>query len=471
LSWRARSQHPPLIVSEPYKHYGRWLLERGDAVAMKILLIESDSGEASRIADGLRDEAVGGFEVRIAGCLSAALQCLSSESFDAILLDLSLPDSSGLATFHALHDESVAKYVPVIVLSGSEDEYISTQAVIAGAQDQVIIGRVNGQALARVLQHAAERQRLVNALVHQRRQTQIAYDKLSTVIEASADGILIVDPKGAIHLANKAAERLFERSADAMASEIFGYPLTDGGCFEIEIVRPGGGIVVVEMRSVAMEWEGEPYYLANLRDMTERKQAEARVAYFATHDPLTGLPNRRLLMDRAERVLATTRRRNHLAALMMIDLDGFKHVNDTRGHNVGDELLREIASRLTMALRDEDTISRIGGDEFVVILPQLSANWETAVQEAEVVASRIRAMLGEAILIDDMPCCIGASIGVAFISRNTPNIDAVLQEADREMYRDKAAGRARRDVSAAYVAAGEPRWGVALGSIIGVQTR
>ncbi|MDP3123382.1 MAG: diguanylate cyclase, partial [Thiobacillus sp.] len=172
------------------------------------------------------------------------------------------------------------------------------------------------------------------------------------------------------------------------------------------------------------------------RDVTERKQAEARIEFLAHHDALTGLPNRVLLRDRFEHALATAERSRTRVAMLFLDLDNFKMVNDTLGHAAGDQLLLTVVARLADCTRDSDTMSRQGGDEFIVLLgdmPDLEA--------VERIASKILAQLAEPVELNGHALNAACSIGIAMYPDDGASFDTLLQKADAAMYNAKGAGR------------------------------
>ena len=179
------------------------------------------------------------------------------------------------------------------------------------------------------------------------------------------------------------------------------------------------------------------------RDVTAQKKAEAAIHQLAFYDPLTGLANRRLLIDRMRQLLASTKRTECISSVFFIDLDFFKSVNDARGHAVGDVLLKMVAARLTDLLRDGDTVARIGGDEFVVLATNLSSNRKEGIEQAELVAEKIRAAMCLPFVIDDAGYNLGCSIGITLLTKDDDNADDLLREADTAMYRAKEAGRNR----------------------------
>lgn len=187
---------------------------------------------------------------------------------------------------------------------------------------------------------------------------------------------------------------------------------------------------------------GEPIGIIGvILDITDRKQSERDIHQLAFYDPLTQLPNRRLLMDRALQALAVSARSGRYGALMLLDLDDFKKVNDSKGHDVGDQLLCEVAKRLRQAVREGDTVARLGGDEFVVVLEELSISVSEAAPQAESVAEKIRDALNEPYLIEGMRHFTSPSIGVVLYRGHLEAIDNLLKFADIAMYQSKQAGR------------------------------
>ncbi len=189
--------------------------------------------------------------------------------------------------------------------------------------------------------------------------------------------------------------------------------------------------------------DGSVLWHGFITDITERKLAEVRTHQLAYFDTLTGLPNRTLLRDRIELALAHARRVQQHGALMFLDLDNFKQINDARGHSVGDRLLCEVAQRLQRLLRAEDTVARLGGDEFVLLLGELGADADAAARAAMAVAEKARAELDRPYRIGDFSYTSSGSIGITLFPRDMQQVDDLLREADTAMYRAKAAGRNR----------------------------
>jgi diguanylate cyclase (GGDEF)-like protein/PAS domain S-box-containing protein len=183
------------------------------------------------------------------------------------------------------------------------------------------------------------------------------------------------------------------------------------------------------------------HYVAAFSDISERKAAETQIRNLAFYDPLTDLPNRRLLMDRLELAMTAGERHQHVSALLFIDLDNFKTINDTLGHHMGDQLLQQVATRLVDCVRSCDTVARLGGDEFVVMLEDLSDQASEAASEAEMIGSKVLTSLQVPYTVADHTCRATASIGVALFTDKRESIDDLLKRADMSMYQAKASGR------------------------------
>jgi diguanylate cyclase (GGDEF)-like protein/PAS domain S-box-containing protein len=199
--------------------------------------------------------------------------------------------------------------------------------------------------------------------------------------------------------------------------------------------------VDMELVPIADEDGHTTHWVAVERDITERKASEEDIHRLAFYDVLTGLPNRRLLMDRLDKLISSSERGSTFSAVLFIDLDRFKTINDARGHAVGDGLLRAAAGRLQELMRKADTVARIGGDEFVVLLPHLSNDMGEAGHAALRVAGKIRDVLAQRFDIDGQVYHSSASIGVTLLPKPKQSVLDLLREADIAMYRAKAEGR------------------------------
>jgi len=265
----------------------------------------------------------------------------------------------------------------------------------------------------------------------------------------SADGMTILDyrARDGEELFLPPAHFLGKRLADLMPEEVVDRHRSalaelrrTGLPTSYEYALPMAGVTRwYEARLNTLGPDGE--VIALVRDITPRKESEETVHRLAFFDALTGLPNRRLFMDRLVQALAAARRTHQMGAVLFVDLDQFKQVNDARGHAVGDQLLRQVAERLTHYLREEDSVARLGGDEFVILLVNLATHQDDAARLARSVADKVRAALESPFEIDGQAYSSGASIGITVFPKGMETVDDLLREADTAMYRAKEAGR------------------------------
>lgn len=211
---------------------------------------------------------------------------------------------------------------------------------------------------------------------------------------------------------------------------------------EIKLDANGQQRIYQSVKLPLRDAKGRVYALCGIStDITKRKQSEEAIYQLAFYDPLTHLPNRRLLQDRLQQVLASVQRKPQGGALMFIDLDNFKDVNDTLGHDAGDLLLQEMARRLQACLRAHDTLGRLGGDEFVVVVTDLDERTEEAARMAQQIGDKILAQLAQPYVLVGQTCQCSVSIGVVLINQETRGRDELLKQADLAMFQAKAAGR------------------------------
>jgi len=295
--------------------------------------------------------------------------------------------------------------------------------------------------MEQALRESEERYRLISSV-----STDLLYSCMQT-----ADGDLIID------WATTSADQVFGYSLDEIMAKGCWRHLVHPDDFaefdrniaylapgqrsecELRILAKDGAVHYIRAYTLAMEaaddQAGNRLYGA-CQDITERRQAEARIEFLAHHDVLTGLPNRVLLRDRFEQALARAQRSQKLVAMLFLDLDNFKRVNDTLGHVAGDQLLLEAVKRLTHSTRDSDTISRQGGDEFILLLNEIP-DMETV----ERVAADILRLLAEPVEIYGHAMNASCSIGIAMYPQDGSDFDSLLQKADTAMYNAKDAGR------------------------------
>jgi diguanylate cyclase (GGDEF)-like protein/PAS domain S-box-containing protein len=219
---------------------------------------------------------------------------------------------------------------------------------------------------------------------------------------------------------------------------------------ESKFVRMDGSLIDVEVQGTAIDYDGDIAVHVVVRDITQRKQMEYQVRQLAFFDTLTQLPNRRLLNDRLNQAIAALRRTDKYGAVMFLDLDNFKPLNDLFGHSLGDLLLIEVAQRLKACVREVDTVARFGGDEFVIVLEDLSSDQIEAMQLASTLAEKIGTRLSDAYTLEKMDRAgqidyvthqCTASIGVVMLSKANTSPDDLLKWADAAMYQAKSLGR------------------------------
>jgi diguanylate cyclase (GGDEF)-like protein/PAS domain S-box-containing protein len=208
---------------------------------------------------------------------------------------------------------------------------------------------------------------------------------------------------------------------------------------EFRFLRNGGDVLWVDAKGIPIFKEGKlQHILIVSRDISEQKQYEDKLIRLAYYDTLTGLPNRRLFLDRFEQALLTAKRKDRKLALLYLDVDNFKDINDLHGHFVGDALLEIIASRLSMCIRELDTVCRMGGDEFVILLQEFD---ET--EEISSIAQRMAEVIGQPYLIRERILSISCSIGIAYYPNHSTDGKLLMNYADTAMYRSKASGKGK----------------------------
>jgi diguanylate cyclase (GGDEF)-like protein/PAS domain S-box-containing protein len=295
------------------------------------------------------------------------------------------------------------------------------------------------------------------------RRLQQQEKKFRTVLESSPDPLILTEPNGKIAVVNRQVETLFGYPAH----ELLGQPIetlipprfrhTHVALREDYLLQPSvrgmaddrdlwaltksGVEVPVSIRLSPISTGSEMMVAASIRDVSERKAANEKIAYLAYHDALTELPNRRLLLERLQHALAASARTGNTAALLFFDLDHFKTLNDTLGHDRGDMLLCQVAQRTQTCVREVDTLARLGGDEFVVLFEGLSESTKVAASQAEALAEKIRHALDHPYLLDEQPVISTASIGVTLITGQNTAIAELMKQADLAMYQAKKAGR------------------------------
>ena len=281
-----------------------------------------------------------------------------------------------------------------------------------------------------------------------------------TLLEVSPDGIWIHNNAKITYVNNMLVKMLDYGSAqDLIGREIYEFfvpefrealrervakvvaTLGSAPPTETLMLRRDQSRLEVETSATAFLQGQATWNISIIREITDRKQAELRIERLAFFDQLTGLPNRTLLLDRLKQAITASSRNGHYGALLFIDLDNFKTLNDTLGHDIGDLLLKQVAERLITCVRAGDSIARLGGDEFVVMLVNLSANKTDAASQAETVGEKILSTLNQAYQLNAVASRSTASIGVTLFRGDLATIDNLMKQADLAMYKAKAAGR------------------------------
>jgi len=276
-------------------------------------------------------------------------------------------------------------------------------------------------------------------------------------VEHAPEGIFVADNRGHFVAANPSAcgmvgysrAELLEMEITGLSppglaekhATLFSKVLQEGPQeAEIRLRKKDGVDIIANLRAIALP---DATVMGFCVDITERKQAEEQIHQLAFFDPLTGLPNRRLLLDRLRQAMAVSSREGDYSALLMLDLDHFKDLNDTQGHDVGDRLITEVARRLTESSRDEDTVARLGGDEFVIVVRSLGSDESAAAVHAEAIAEKVhKAVAGPYTLANGRASHqSSSSIGVTLFRGQEVAIDVLLKQADVALYQAKNAGR------------------------------
>jgi diguanylate cyclase (GGDEF)-like protein/PAS domain S-box-containing protein len=281
---------------------------------------------------------------------------------------------------------------------------------------------------------------------------------MNGIIESALDCILAIDHQGRILQFNPAAEVMFGRSREAVLGKSMAemiipprfraahrrgfahYLATGEGSIvgkrlELAAMRPDGTEFPIELAITAITSQALPMFVGHIRDISERKKAEERLTYLAHYDALTGLPNRNLFQEQLSLASGRARRSGQMLALMFLDLDRFKEINDTLGHAAGDLLLKAIARLLKGSLRGIDSIARLGGDEFTIIVEDI-----TDVDQVITIAEKVKAAFSDAIVIDGRELFVTASIGISMDTGGL-DVDALLQTAGIAMHLAKEEGR------------------------------
>ena len=376
--------------------------------------------------------------------LAAALGKLAGGGFDLVIADLNLPDSTGLNTLDRLIEVTDRL---IIVLTSDETPELQEAAISHGAYDFLHKSQLSRATLGRVMRLAAMQANTFRSL----RDSAEQYRRLA---ESSPDAILIhqdsrivfVNPAMIALMRARDAADLVGKSSTFMLPTLLAeaakqrtralYAGEPQPREEQKYIRLDGTLVSVEIAAAPLMVENRPAALVTVRDITERKLSEERIQYLATHDPVTGLPNRNLMDDRCNQAINHAKRSNQPIAVLYVDLDRFKVVNDGYGHAVGDALLTAVGERLSALVRESDTVARQSGDEFLVLLGDLRS-----LTNAHVVAQKILDALNKPFTLSGREVHVTASVGASVYPQDGSTAEALISNADIAMYRAKDLGR------------------------------
>ncbi len=420
---------------------------------LRLLLIEDDEDDFLIIRDLLGEAGNLHYVLDWADSFERGRCAIDSGVHDLYLIDNRLGTDSGLELVR--HAIARNMHQPLILLTGQDDSELDARALELGASDYLVKGQFDGRLLGRSIRYALERASARERLGRSDNRAAL----LQRCLEASYNGVLIVDAQAAdqpIIYANPA----FERITGYREEEVLGRNcrFLQGS----ETRQPAIGEIrrsLAEHREVHVvlrnfRKDGSPFwndlyiapvpdergvvthYVGVQNDISERKRFESELAYNASHDVLTGLPNRSLLEDRLLQGCQIARRYSRELAVMLIDLDGFKPINDTLGHAVGDKVLVEVAQRMGAQIRPGDTLARLGGDEFVVLLPDLAHG-----EDVLLVAERLIRSISRPYRLNELELHVTASIGITLSDGEIEQPMKLIQQADLAMYQAKQHGR------------------------------
>ncbi len=419
-----------------------------------ILLIDDDPCHAKAFEEALIARADGPSNFEWVRTLSSGLERLAHKDVWAIFLNLFLPDSRGLNTIDRLL--SVTSTIPIVVLGGVDDEDTCKGAMLRGAQDYLLEGHLDSYSFARAIRNIIEREIVRQELFIEKERAQVTLNSIG-------DAVLSTDISGNVTYLNVVAEHMTGWPRE----EAVGHPLRD--VFEIingathkpspnpmELAIKENKTVGLSANCILVRRDGHECAIEDsaapihdrdgqvtgavivFHDVSMARSVVQEMSYLAQHDALTDLPNRMTLNDRLTQAISLARRNHHQLAVLFLDLDGFKHINDSLGHSVGDQLLRSVAERLSACVRKSDTVSRQGGDEFVILLPEVTHAADAAISAAKIITE-----IKKTHSIDEhrLRLRITVSIGISTYPDNGEDADILIKNADTAMYHAKQSGR------------------------------
>ena len=415
-----------------------------------LLLIEGDVTDATRIMEALTKR--GEPHIEWVQSLAEGLQRLKQKGISAILLNLFLPDGRGIDTFDKVF--AAASEIPILAICGANNESVGKLAVERGAHDFLLKDHLDAYSLTRAVSGMIERRTNADALFVEKERAEVTLNSIG-------DAVLSTDIKGNVTYLNAVAECMTGWSrAEATGrplAEVFN--IIDGTTRERSdnpmaravrenktvsltanciLIRRDGYESPIEDSAAPIHDRSRNISGAVIvfHDVSAARQMSLQLSHLAQHDSLTDLPNRMLLNDRLQQAIAMAKRHGYRIAVLFMDLDRFKHINDSLGHVIGDQLLQAVAARLERCVRESDTVGRQGGDEFVVVLSELEA-----AENAGISAAKLLAALTLPYHIGVHDICVPVSIGVSIYPDDGDNADSLVRNADTAMYHAKENGR------------------------------
>ena len=419
---------------------------------LTVLLVSDNAADIRLIQQALAEQTDNEWRLERVSRLSDGVSRLKKEGIAAVLLDLFLPDSQGIKTFETIFE--LAPQVPILLLATRENEEIAWQATQRGAHEHLLKDHLDAYWLPRILRSVIERKAGEEALFMERERAQVTLNSIG-------DAVLSTDIAGKVTYLNVVAEgmtgwsckeaighRLAEvfHIIDGATREVARNPMaqavkenkTVGLTANCILVRRDGSESAIEDSAAPIHDRGGRVTggVIVFHDVSAARAVTQKMAHLAQYDFLTDLPNRMLLSDRVANSIAMARRHGKKRAVLFLDLDRFKHINDSLGHPIGDKLLQSIAQRLAACVRGSDTVSRQGGDEFVILLSEVE-HAEDAARSAE----KILLALAAPHSIAGNELHISASIGISVFPDDGQSAETLIKRADTAMYHAKDKGR------------------------------
>jgi diguanylate cyclase (GGDEF)-like protein/PAS domain S-box-containing protein len=394
----------------------------------------------------------GSFDLEWVRQLSVGLDRLKKKGIAVVLLELSLPDSEGIETFDKLY--AAAPDIPILILSRNGHESLAVQAVERGAHDYLPPDHLDSYSLPRALRNAIDRGVAEDALY-------VEKDRSLVTLNSIGDAVLCTDISGHVTYLNLVAETMTGWSRDEAAGKLLAevFNIVDGATRQtaqdpLELAMEQDRTVGLTMNCVLIRRDKFEYAIEDsaapihdrkgriigavivFHDVSAARAMALQMTYSAHHDLVTDLPNRLLFNDRLSQSIALAHRQAKPIAVLFLDLDRFKSINDSLGHAVGDKLLQSVARRLVVGLRNSDTVSRQGGDEFVILLSEITHS-----EDAAVSAEKLLLSIGAPYSIDGQDLYISGSIGISVYPEDGDSAEMLIQSADTAMYHAKERGR------------------------------